>query len=63
MLTKGTTTSWGTMKMAKMAVGVMCADEGHYDAQGQILDATQYNVGVMCADEGHYDTSGDLTSR
>ncbi len=35
-------------------VGVMCADEGHYDMITEAA-ADVLPVGVMCADEGHYD--------
>ena len=41
------------------SVGVMCADEGHYDV---LLERAPVFVvvGVMCADEGHYDSTQPL---
>ncbi len=43
------------------SVGVMCADEGHYDIVFD-LKIKFHNVGVMCADEGHYDITESIVT-
>ena len=55
MLTKGTTTCAVLFAIKVAKVGVMCADEGHYDTPQLRGDDLRDAVGVMCADEGHYD--------